>query len=347
MLHLNLCANQGAVGGGEVMLLAIAQAARSLGHEVTIIAPEQPCEVAREAAALGFSTVALHGDSTAGYMRGLRRWDARERTGILWCNGLRPAVATAGHRRRIVHLHQEPHGVQRVLMTIARVGSMVTLVPSEFMGRRIPRTRVLENWVDEPPSTRDSSVRRDLKSPVIGYLGRLSSDKGVPILCRAVATLREDHRNPTLLLAGESRFVSEADATRVDAAIAALGATAVRKGWMERAEFFESVDLAVFPSVWDEPFGLVVAEAMAARCPFVVSDAGALPEVAGPGYPFVAARDDAGSLAAVIEDALSEPTEDVVDRAQQRWHVKYSPEGGRERLHQLLIDILRKGDGKS
>ena len=90
-----------------------------------------------------------------------------------------------------------------------------------------------------------------------------------------------------------------------------------------------------------------VAEAMAARCPFVVSDAGALPEVAGPGYPFVAARDDAGSLAAVIEDALSEPTEDVVDRAQQRWHVKYSPEGGRERLHQLLIDILRKGDGKS
>lgn len=90
MLHLNLCANQGAVGGGEVMLLAIAQAARSLGHEVTIIAPEQPCEVAREAAALGFSTVALPGDSTAGYMRGLRRWDARERTGILGATGCGP-----------------------------------------------------------------------------------------------------------------------------------------------------------------------------------------------------------------------------------------------------------------
>lgn len=347
MPHLNLCANQGSVGGGEVMLFAIAQAARSLGHEATVIAPEQPGEVAREAAALGFSTVALPGDSTAGYLRHLRRWDARERNGILWCNGLRPAVATAGHRRRIVHLHQEPHGVQHILMSIARTGSMATLVPSEFMARRIPRTRVLENWVEEPSGTKDGSIQRDPQSPVIGYLGRLSSDKGVPILCEAVATLGERDLNPTLLLAGESRFVSEADATRVDAAIATLGATAVRKGWMDRAEFFDSVDLAVFPSVWDEPFGLVAAEAMAARCPFVVSDAGALPEVAGPGYPFVAARDDAGSLAAVIEDALSEPTEDVVDRAQQRWHVKYSPEGGRERLHQLLIDILRKGDGKS
>ena len=36
MPHLNLCANQGSVGGGEVMLFAIAQAARSLGHEATV-----------------------------------------------------------------------------------------------------------------------------------------------------------------------------------------------------------------------------------------------------------------------------------------------------------------------
>lgn len=336
MPHLNLCANQGAVGGGEVMLLAIAQAARSLGHEVTVIAPEQPGEVAREAAALGFSTVALPGDSTAGYLRHLRRWDARERTGILWCNGLRPAVATAGHRRRIVHLHQEPQGVQRLLMSIARTGSLATLVPSEFMARRIPRTRVLENWVEEPSTTKDGSLPRDPQSPVIGYLGRLSSDKGVPILCEAVATLRERDLNPTLLLAGESRFVSEADATRVDAAIAALGATAVRKGWMERAEFFDSVDLAVFPSVWDEPFGLVAAEAMAARCPFVVSDAGALPEVAGPGYPFIAVRNDVSSLATVIEAALANPRREFVEHVYERWSANYSPWAGSNRLKSLL-----------
>lgn len=345
MLHLNLCANQGAVGGGEVMLFAIARAARSLGHEVTVIAPEQPGEVAREAAALGFSTVALPGYSTAGYLRHLRRWDARERTGILWCNGLRPAVATAGHGRRIVHLHQEPHGVQRILLSIARTGSMATLVPSEFMGRRISCTRVLENWVEEPSRTKDSSLPRDPQSPVIGYLGRLSSDKGVPILCEAVVTLRERNLNPTLLLAGESRFVSEADAARVDEAIAALGTDALRKGWMDRAEFFASVDLAVFPSVWDEPFGLVAAEAMAARCPFVVSDAGALPEVAGPGYPFIASRNDASSLATAIEAALREPGGAVVDQAHERWHVKYSPGRGRERLNELLADVLARGDG--
>ena len=195
--------------------------------------------------------------------------------------------------------------------------------------------------MEEPSGTKDGSIQRDPQSPVIGYLGRLSSDKGVPILCEAVATLRERDLNPTLLLAGESRFVSEADATRVDAAIATLGATAVRKGWMDRAEFFDSVDLAVFPSVWDEPFGLVAAEAMAARCPFVVSDAGALPEVAGPGYPFVAARGDAASLAAVIEDALSEPAADVVNHSYRRWAGHYSPWTGAYRLKSLLDDLIK------
>ncbi|RCO08685.1 glycosyltransferase, partial [Bacilli bacterium] len=42
-------------------------------------------------------------------------------------------------------------------------------------------------------------------------------------------------------------------------------------GWVRREEFFDQVDLAVFPSVWEEPFGLVAAEAMARGVPFVIS----------------------------------------------------------------------------
>ena len=49
---------------------------------------------------------------------------------------------------------------------------------------------------------------------------------------------------------------------------------------MTPAAFFAEVDLAVFPSRVAESFGLVAAEAMAAGTPYVVSDAGALPEVA-------------------------------------------------------------------
>ncbi len=86
----------------------------------------------------------------------------------------------------------------------------------------------------------------------------------------------------------------------------------------------------VFPSVWAEPFGLVVAEAMAAGVPFVISDAGALPEVAGPDHPWVARAGDAADLARVIGDALAATPDEVravTDRARRRWEERVLPAG--------------------
>jgi len=45
------------------------------------------------------------------------------------------------------------------------------------------------------------------------------------------------------------------------------------------AEYFALTRLLVVPSVWDEPFGRVAAEAMINGIPALVSDRGALPDV--------------------------------------------------------------------
>ena len=90
------------------------------------------------------------------------------------------------------------------------------------------------------------------------------------------------------MLAGDDRFVPEADRAVVNGALAGAERAGVRRGAHRLGRpdaFFSQVDLAVFPSVRAESFGLVAAEAMAAGVPFVVSDAGALPEVAGPDHP--------------------------------------------------------------
>jgi glycosyltransferase involved in cell wall biosynthesis len=71
-------------------------------------------------------------------------------------------------------------------------------------------------------------------------------------------------------------------------------------GWCDRSRFQAATDVAVFPSRWDEPFGLVAAESMSARLPCVVSDAGALPEVLGPDHPWIARQGDPAALAEVI-----------------------------------------------
>lgn len=334
-----IAANHGIMGGGEVMLLALATAARELGRDVTVVAPAEPSDVLTRARELGLTTVAIPGRGTAQYLVNLRRWDRTERRGVLWCNGLRPALATAGHPDRVVHLHQEPLGKLAAAAWVARLGALGTVVPSQSLADRVPGSEVLWNWTPPVPERPSRSLPR--RGPItVGFLGRLSSDKGVAVLCHAIERLNA--RTPgryRLLLAGESRFVDAEDAERIDDAIARLGDAAERRGWMDRDDFFAEVDLAVFPSVWAEPFGLVVSEAMSARCPFVVSDAGALPEVAGSDYPFIARGGDAKSLASVIERATDADWLDQLDASFERWQANFTPEAGRERLHAYLDRI--------
>ena len=116
-----------------------------------------------------------------------------------------------------------------------------------------------------------------------------------------------------------------------------------RPGWMSREDFFSQVDLAVFPSTCSESFGLIVAEAMSAETPFVISDAGALPEVAGADYPWVARAGSTASLLRTIRLALTaEPQvrSAAAQHAHRRWQEQFSPQVGRMRMRCLLTDVL-------
>lgn len=330
-----IAANQGSMGGGEVMLFAIAEAARTLGRDVTVVAPQAPGDVAEEARRRGFRTVAIEGRGAAAYLRGLRSWDRRHRRGLMWCNGLRPAVATAGHPTRVVELHQRPEGALKALARVAMWRTERVVVPSASMATAVPEARVMWNWTDGVEAQR--GLRDPNKSFIVGFLGRLSSDKGVVVLCHAMAELETRHPGRfRLLLAGESRFVASADAALVSGAVERLGGLAEQRGWVDREEFFRDIDLAVFPSVWAEPFGLVVAEAMSAKVPFVVSDAGALSEVAGDAW--VAQAGSATDLADVIEQAAQDPDR-YIEASRQRWVQLFSAPAGLARLKALLDDI--------
>lgn len=333
---ITFAANQGDIGGGEVMLLNIARAARDLGLDVDVVGP-RASQVLQAAERAGFAVHGL-GESRREYLVALRRW--RGRGDLLWANGLAPAFATAGQSDRVVHLHQRPHGKQALAARTARLRSVVTLVPSHDMALAVGGARVMQNWTDDvrPAKWRDAS-----EPPVIGFIGRPSADKGVVVLADALNLL--SHRlaaPPRLLLAGEARFVAHAEQRKVDAALGRVEHLVDGAGWISPSDFFTQVNVAAFPSVWQEPFGLVVAEAMSAEVPFVISDAGALPEVAGPAHPWVATSGDASALADTIEAVLTSPADEVgaaVKAARTRWESHFSPEAGRSRLTDLLGDL--------
>lgn len=332
-----LAANNADLGGGEEMLVRTAAAIVSLGRPVTVVAPDSPSDVLDAASSTGAQVTAIRADGRRDYLARLRAWDRHERRGLLWCHGLVPALATAGHRDRVVHLHQLPRSrAQWAALRVARQGSLRVVAPSQFLASLVPGARSCANWTDEV--VRQPRPDRSLR---VGFLGRLSTDKGVDLLADAVSSPQVGPAT-RLVVAGDDRWVPDGQRIAVSRSLRPLGPRAERVGRIPPTELFARVDLAVFPSRVTESFGLVVAEAMASGVPFVISDAGALPEVAGPDHPWVARSGDADDLARVIGLALSAPADDVravTDRARRRWEAEYSPQAGRLRVRRLLEEL--------
>ncbi len=336
MRHLHLLANQPAIGGGEVMLLAMADAAKVLGVPVTVVAPTG--ETAQAARANGHPVDVIGGRTRQGYLLSLARWRPLPES-MTWCVGLLPAVATAGRARRVVHVHQEPQSAsQRLAVRSARVGALATVVPSSALASEIPGARVMWNWTGEIPRT--ATPRGVQGPPRVGFSGRLSTAKGFDMLCAAIGLMDAEHRGGVeLVVAGDDRFVPLAQRQAAVDAIRPIAHLVRRLGWVRRERFLGQVDIVAMPSVCLEAFGLVATEAMAAGVPLVVSDAGALPEVVGPGYPWIVPKGDPAALAERLWDVAHRTDDEVVDAARARWEHEFSPRAGTRRFAAVLSGL--------
>jgi len=146
------------------------------------------------------------------------------------------------------------------------------------------------------------------------FVGRLDEVKGIDTLVRAVALLPDE---AVLHVCGPDEHDHVA---RVQAVAEASGVAdrlcieyAPRRDLPAR---YRDADVCVFPSEWDEPFGLVPLEAMACSTPVVASGTGGSGEylrdgdncvIAAPGDPEAIAAaicrlaDDASLRARIIE----------------------------------------------
>ncbi len=343
--RIYVAANRGDMGGGELMLLRLAVALAQLGYAVTAVVPSAPGELAVEARGLGLDVEEVPCRDRRSYALALRRWDRTrdgDRQGVLWCNGLLPALATAGRPRRIVHLHQLPSSKQRPLARLARRGAAATVVPSPHLAERLAPAEVLPNWTG-PLTAAPHRAPED--QVTVGFIGRIGTAKGVHVLAEACGRLAPDvRRRVRLLVAGDDRFVPARDRRTVQDALASSGVRVEQPGWVDPVTFFAGVDVAVAPSVLPESFGLVVAEAMAVSCPVVVSDAGALAGVVGPDHPWVVPAGDPAALARTLAAAIDAlPAADVVASQRRRWEAEYSPAAGRRHLEVLVGRLVGRG----
>lgn len=138
------------------------------------------------------------------------------------------------------------------------------------------------------------------------FVGDLSADKGALVLLAAYSKLREAERElpvglPPLVVIGR-RFRGTAD--ELPPGVIALGRiphAAVMEAWRR-------CTIALAPSVWAEPFGIVALEAMVAGKPLVASSTGGLADTVVHGETgLLVPPGDADALADGIRQLLEEP----------------------------------------
>lgn len=184
------------------------------------------------------------------------------------------------------------------------------------VGYDASRITVIHHGIDitrfSPPTAAD---RQEIASrypqlvgrQVIFHPARMSLDKGCHISVQALAQLVQDFPQVMLVLAGTGSTVDwggqqPGHVRRIKELIQRLGLEKhvfVRFfPWQEMPLVYKAADFCIYPSCFQEPFGLVMLESMATARPLVVSRAGGMPEIIQDGVNgYVVPMGDAAALA--------------------------------------------------
>jgi glycosyltransferase involved in cell wall biosynthesis len=120
---------------------------------------------------------------------------------------------------------------------------------------------------------------------IIVYSGRINHEKGISELIDALLNLR-NYPQIKLMVLGSSFF----DNAKIeDEFISSLKNKAkeiedkiVFTGYIpynQVPDYLQLADIAVLPSMWEEPFGLTIVEAMAMGLPLITTRSGGIPEI--------------------------------------------------------------------
>ena len=148
---------------------------------------------------------------------------------------------------------------------------------------------------------------------VIVFSGRLTPEKGILELILAIKQIR-NIVDCKLLIIGASAYGKDKQPTpfieKLEEETESIKDSVLYTGYVDYNDipsYLKAADIAVVPSMWEEPFGLTVVEAMAAGLPLITTRSGGIPEICE-GIATIVERDNiVDNLAAAILDLYQHP----------------------------------------
>ncbi len=179
---------------------------------------------------------------------------------------------------------------------------------------------------------------------VLGYVGRLKEEKGLPLLIEALASL-PDHCRVVFVGTGPVKDELEQQALRLGVAERVIFKGAVPTYAVPQE--MQQMDVFVLPSLtrpnWKEQFGRVLVEAMACETPVIGSRSGEIPHVIGDaGLLFQ--EGNVQELAACVRRLLDDPAlyAQLAAKGRQRVLEHYTQERIARQMYEVYVEMMGK-----
>jgi glycosyltransferase involved in cell wall biosynthesis len=364
--------DSGGVYGAEVVVLDLAERLNRLTHRQVLVSIgdssdlEKPVEREAKARGIAVCPVRLKGWSLLGG-RTLLEEVRRQAVDIVHVHGYKPTILfatlprvvrglpvvatihgstyTGGWNRMAVYRWMETLALRNVDAVVAVHERLVPGSVGSVAKRQV--VAVIENGVAVGASLPETE-RLDPevlafcdKHPVVGTLGRLSTEKGHDILLRSVRLLVDGGYDLRVVLIGEGR--RRGDLLRVAEGLG-LQDRVLMPGYIAAARHHLSLfDVFALPSL-TEGLPIALLEAMDARTPIVATRVGGVPDVLDRGQAGVLVNPgDAEALAAGIEQLLLDRTlcRRLVEHASNRVAERYSTDAVARRYLELYERLGR------
>jgi glycosyltransferase involved in cell wall biosynthesis len=282
-------------GGIETIINVLARGLAAHGHEVVLFAAaDSTCPVELRSAIgpgpgvdVGGSAVEIHHAVSA--YESLRDVDLiHDHTGIgplVAFGERRPNVVTTNH-----NLFSPPYGSGFAL--VSRSVAVVAISAHQAStARDIAIAQVIHHGLDPdafPIGTGDGGM--------LVFLGRMSPSKGPD---RAIAIARA--AGVPIVLAGKQHTDAEREffEAKIRPQLGGDVSFVGELGPLDKMALLGEAAALINPISWDEPFGMVMVEALACGTPVLAFGRGAAPEIVAPGVTGFLADDDDGLIDAV------------------------------------------------
>ena len=242
------------------------------------------------------------------------------------CPGYAYKLSQRGHNNLILHLHNDLlHSKSRYHEEIYNSLTKILTV-SNYIKERVSsiksssKIQTIYNGVDLKSFFTQKKLSINRKTIgfaendfIISYSGRINKDKGISELIDVLLKLKDIPKIKLMILGGsffdnakkENAFIRSLKykAIEIENKIVFTGFVP----YHQVPSYLQLADIAVLPSMWEEPFGLTIVEAMAARLPLITTRSGGIPEICE-GVATIVERDNiVNNLVSAIIDLYEHP----------------------------------------